>query len=99
MGLKSLSSLNFSGSLNLQSCNWFNYVVHHSLDFFVFAGFCLFYAVHGVLREREFELYAYIMGILVLLAYISIDLIVNHDHKSISNLKWVSPMHYELKMN
>lgn len=50
------------------------------------AGFCLFYAVHGVLREREFELYAYIVGILVLLSYIIVDLIVNTH----TTLKWVS---------
>lgn len=50
------------------------------------AGFCFFYAVHGVLREREFELYAYIVGILVLLLYIIIDLIVNSQ----TTLKWVS---------
>ena len=52
------------------------------------AGFCLFYAVHGVLREREFELYVYIVGIVVLLIYIIIDLIVNHVHRT--TLKWVS---------
>ncbi|CAH3112548.1 unnamed protein product [Pocillopora meandrina] len=48
--------------------------------------FCFFYAVHGILREREFELYAYIVGIVVLLSYICIDLIVNKDGRS--KLKW-----------
>ncbi|KAJ7331212.1 hypothetical protein OS493_019994 [Desmophyllum pertusum] len=52
---------------------------------FINIGFCLFYAVHGVLREREFELYAYIVGIIVVLCYISIDLIVNTR----TALKWV----------
>lgn len=47
----------------------------------------MFYAVHGVLREREFELYVYIVGIVVLLIYIIIDLIVNHKR---TKLKWVS---------
>ena len=50
--------------------------------------FCFFYAVHGILREREFELYAYIAGIVVLLSYICIDLIVNKDRRY--KLKWVS---------
>lgn len=48
----------------------------------------MFYAVHGVLREREFELYVYIVGIVVLLIYIIIDLIVNHVKRT--TLKWVS---------
>lgn len=48
----------------------------------------MFYAVHGVLREREFELYVYIVGIVVLLIYIIIDLIVNHVNRT--TLKWVS---------
>ncbi|XP_020625617.1 uncharacterized protein LOC110063004 [Orbicella faveolata] len=52
---------------------------------FINIGFCLFYAVHGVLREREFELYAYMVGILVLSCYIIIDLSVN----SRTTLKWV----------
>lgn len=52
---------------------------------FINIGFCLFYAVHGVLREREFELYAYVVAILVLVVYISIDIIVN---KSRTALKW-----------
>ncbi|KAL9959551.1 hypothetical protein ACROYT_G032882 [Oculina patagonica] len=52
---------------------------------FINIGFCLFYAVHGVLREREFELYAYIVGILVLLCYFTIDLIVNEKR---TPLKW-----------
>ena len=47
----------------------------------------MFYAVHGVLREREFELYVYIVGIVVLLIYIIIDLIVNHVNRT--TLKWV----------
>lgn len=47
----------------------------------------MFYAVHGVLREREFELYVYIVGIVVLLIYIIIDLIVNPNR---TTLKWVS---------
>ena len=51
--------------------------------------FCFFYAVHGILREREFELYAYIAGIVVLLSYICIDLIVNEKKKR-TTLKWVS---------
>ena len=55
---------------------------------FLLAGFCLFYAVHGVLREREFELYVYIVGIVVLLIYIIIDLIVNRVNRT--TLKWVS---------
>lgn len=53
---------------------------------FINIGFCLFYAVHGVLREREFELYVYIVGIVVLLIYIIIDLIVNPNR---TTLKWV----------
>lgn len=48
----------------------------------------MFYAVHGVLREREFELYVYIVGIVVLLIYIIIDLIVNDVNRT--TLKWVS---------
>lgn len=50
--------------------------------------FCFFYAVHGILREREFELYAYIAGIVVLLSYICIDLIVNKKKKRTA-LKWI----------
>ena len=57
----------------------------------LFAGFCLFYAIHGVLREREFELYAYIGGIIVIFVYIVIDLAVN-DHRTL--LKWVSKIIY-----
>ena len=64
-----------------------HYTHEFNLTSTFFAGFCLFYAVHGVLREREFELYAYIVGILVLLFYIIIDLIVNNNRPT---LKWVS---------
>ena len=64
-----------------------HYIHEFNLTSTFFAGFCLFYAVHGVLREREFELYAYIVGILVLLFYIIIDLIVNNNRPT---LKWVS---------
>ncbi|KAK2571527.1 hypothetical protein P5673_004133 [Acropora cervicornis] len=48
-------------------------------------GFCLFYAIHGVLREREFELYAYIGAITAILVYIVIDLAVNESR---TRLKW-----------
>ncbi|XP_067024515.1 uncharacterized protein [Acropora muricata] len=51
---------------------------------FINIGFCLFYAIHGVLREREFELYAYIGAITVILVYIVIDLAVNET----TPLKW-----------
>ena len=47
----------------------------------------MLYAVHGVLSEREFEFYVYIVGIVVLLIYIIIDLIVNPNR---TTLKWVS---------
>lgn len=53
---------------------------------FINIMFCFFYAVHGILREREFELYAYIVGIIVLLSYVCVDLIVNK--KKPTKLKW-----------
>lgn len=52
---------------------------------FINIGFCLFYAIHGVLREREFELYAYIGAITAILVYIVIDLAVNERR---TRLKW-----------
>lgn len=56
------------------------------------AGFCLFYAVDGVFRERKYEVYAYIVGILVVLGYILIDLIFANDNRTI--LKWVSTVYF-----
>ena len=67
----------------------FDYIYIYICGFFSSpAVFCFFYAVHGILREREFELYAYIAGIVVLLSYICIDLIVNEKKRT--TLKWVS---------
>ena len=67
----------------------FDYIYKLCMWFFSLpVVFCFFYAVHGILREREFELYAYIAGIVVLLSYICIDLIVNKDRRY--KLKWVS---------
>lgn len=34
-----------------------------------FAGFCAFYVVHGILRERVYEIYAFVAAILVVLMY------------------------------
>ena len=70
--------------------NFFSIIVKVIVLFtaWMIAGFCLFYAIHGVLREREFELYAFIIGIAVIFVYIVIDLIVN-SHKRTA-LKWVS---------
>ncbi|XP_068758727.1 uncharacterized protein [Montipora capricornis] len=64
--------------------NWPDYTF--AIIVFINIGFCLFYAIHGVLREREFELYAFIIGIAVIFVYIVIDLIVN-SHKRTA-LKW-----------
>ena len=56
--------------------------------YFVFVStvWCLYYAIHGVLREREYELYAYIVAIIVLFCYIVVDLGVNSHRTAI---KWV----------
>ncbi|KAK3735317.1 hypothetical protein QZH41_018728 [Actinostola sp. cb2023] len=57
-------------------------VSYHSSDFtfaiivLINAVFCIFYAVHGVLREREFEVYAFIAAITVVFVYLFINLIV-----------------------
>ncbi|KAL5013254.1 hypothetical protein ScPMuIL_007524 [Solemya velum] len=37
------------------------------------ASFCLFYVIHGVLREREYELYVLIIAILVVLVYCIVE--------------------------
>jgi hypothetical protein len=49
--------------------------------------FCVFYAIHGVLREREFEIYAYVAAIIVVFSYIVINLVNNPDKRNL--IKWV----------
>jgi hypothetical protein len=36
---------------------------------FLLAAFCMFYVIHGVLRERTYEIYAFIAAILVVTMY------------------------------
>ncbi|XP_031570536.1 uncharacterized protein LOC116304888 [Actinia tenebrosa] len=50
------------------------------------AAFCFFYAIHGVLREREFEIYAYIAAATVVFTYIIINMAVKPNH--ITAIKW-----------
>ena len=51
---------------------------------FLILAFCLFYTIHGVLREREFELYCLILAILIVTVYIIVNFGLNvHPLKSI----------------
>ncbi|XP_032240747.1 uncharacterized protein LOC5515196 isoform X2 [Nematostella vectensis] len=52
---------------------------------FINTVFCLYYAIHGVLREREFEIYAYIAATAVLIIYIVLDLALNTSRPAV---KW-----------
>ena len=56
--------------------------------------FCFFYAIHGVLREREFEIYALIGAVLIVLVYCVVEYIVNvkgrDGVKLVSIIFWVS---------
>lgn len=47
------------------------------------AGFCMFYVLHGVLRERVFEIYAFMAAILVVLMYCILEYAVfNPSHRT-----------------
>ncbi|XP_031570537.1 uncharacterized protein LOC116304889 [Actinia tenebrosa] len=50
------------------------------------AVFCVFYAIHGVLREREFEIYAYIAAIIIVFSYVLINLVNNPEKRNA--VKW-----------
>ncbi|CAB4010546.1 Hypothetical predicted protein [Paramuricea clavata] len=53
------------------------------------AAFCLFYTIHGVLREREFELYCLILAILIVSVYVIVNFGLTFP-QSPSKIKWVS---------
>ncbi|XP_064633215.1 uncharacterized protein LOC135491344 isoform X2 [Lineus longissimus] len=46
------------------------------------SAFCTFYVIHGVLRERRFEILAYVAAILVVLGYCVIEYIVNAEGRN-----------------
>lgn len=50
-------------------------------------GFAAFYAVDGLLREKTYELFAFVLATLLLLAYCIVDIAVNVEERS--GLKWV----------
>ncbi|KAK3762832.1 hypothetical protein RRG08_040527 [Elysia crispata] len=51
------------------------------------AGFCLFYVFHGVLRERVYELYAFMCAILVVVMYCVLEYFVfNPDGQTVVKL-------------
>lgn len=51
------------------------------------AGFCLFYVFHGVLRERVYELYAFMVAILVVVMYCVLEYFVfNPDGQTVIKL-------------
>ncbi|XP_028397969.1 uncharacterized protein LOC114521671 [Dendronephthya gigantea] len=50
------------------------------------AAFCLFYTIHGVLREREFELYCLILAILIVTVYVIVNFGLTYP-KSKSKIK------------
>lgn len=52
------------------------------------AGFCLFYAIHGVLRERVYEMYALMAAVLVVMVYCIVEYSLS-DGTSRSTLKLV----------
>lgn len=60
----------------------------HSVDFtlciiiLINAAFILFYILHGVFRERKYELYVQICAILVILVYCIGEYIINKEHRS-----------------
>lgn len=47
--------------------------ISYTVSFCFFAAFCTFYMLHGVLRERAYELYVFIIAILVVLVYCIVE--------------------------
>ena len=72
---------------------------------FYFSAFVAFYAVHGVLRERKYELYVQVLAILIILVYCIAEYAKNvkghNDVKlvsgSLSSCKWANAVIYFLK--
>lgn len=50
------------------------------------AGFVAFYVLHGVLRERKYELYVQIVAILVILIYCIVEYAVKSENRSVVKL-------------
>ncbi|XP_063436391.1 uncharacterized protein LOC134717824 [Mytilus trossulus] len=46
------------------------------------SAFCLFYAYHGVLRERVYEMYALMAAVLVVMVYCIVEYILNNDSRT-----------------
>lgn len=54
----------------------------------IFNGGCAaFYAVHGLLREKSYELFAFVLATLLVLVYCIVDIAVNVEGRSV--LKWL----------
>jgi hypothetical protein len=64
--------------------------------FFPFLAFCLFYTIHGVLREREFELYCLIVAILILTVYVIVNFALTYPP---SHIKLVSKTNLQYSNN
>ena len=58
-------------------------------------GFCLFYAVHGVLREREYELYCVIVAILIVSVYVVVNYFISTPNSSMIKKVWVDIIIYQ----
>lgn len=50
-------------------------------------GFAAFYVVHGVLREKEYELFAFVLATLLVLVYCTVEMSVNVEGRN--SFKWV----------
>ena len=51
--------------------------------------FCLFYTIHGVLREREFELYCLILAILILTVYVIVNFALTYSPTKIKLARFI----------
>lgn len=90
------SSLNIVAALALSIIQFFSVIFSgnaasadfsFSLLLIVNGGFAAFYAVHGLLREKTYELFAFVLATLLLLVYCIVDIAVNVEGRS--GLKWV----------
>lgn len=62
-------------------------IIWTTLKIHLIVGCAAFYAVHGLLRENSYELFAFVLATLLVLVYCIVDIVVNVEGRSV--LKWV----------
>ncbi|KNC80027.1 hypothetical protein, variant [Sphaeroforma arctica JP610] len=50
--------------------------------------FCMYYVIHGVLKERSIELFTFLAGSLILTAYVIYEFVIYNGDRELENRKW-----------